>query len=101
MAASSCIAFIAHLQLEVKYNDHIGSITKRDRWPGRGIRKRRSCHRLLNRYKIVEGNSPQIRQKHSESGGLAQGAACRAWCASCSTSGGGRQLLRRRRLELG
>jgi hypothetical protein len=30
MAASSCTAFIPYLQLEVKYNDHIGSITKTD-----------------------------------------------------------------------
>jgi hypothetical protein len=30
MAASSCTAFIPYLQVEVKYNDHIGSITKTD-----------------------------------------------------------------------
>ena len=38
MAASSCTAFIAYLQVEVKYNDHIGSITKTDGSPAAAAR---------------------------------------------------------------
>jgi hypothetical protein len=67
MAASSCTAFIPYLQVEVKYNDHIGSITKKDGSAGRPSSSGRSRPAAVERfaddlvtitlipYKIVEG----------------------------------------------